>query len=207
MARMNLIVRALPAFAAAFLASPCLAEIDSGGGPVAVGNLNNYASLGSPFATDTTAVGSNQLLGGLIQVLFVGTSDPDANHNGLPDDWENQYFADQATFDPLGDADGDGCSNLMEYLAGTNPRDPSSHFNPQGSLTGSTYTLPIQTALGRSYNVFVTRDLTTWTLQQTYTGDGSLKTFTFDETTIASGPLHSATHPSRYFFRVEIVLP
>lgn len=206
---MNLLARVLPAFATAWLVSPCLAEIDSGGGSSTVGALTNYSSLGSPFATDNVAVGSNELRGGLVQVLFSATAtlNPDVDGNGLPDDWENQYFPTQASVDPLADADGDGCSNLMEYLAGTNPTDRSSRFNPQGSLTGNTYTLPIQTAVGRNYKVYATRDLATWTLQQTYTGDGSLKTFSFDETAVASGPLHSATHPSRYFFRVEVVLP
>ncbi len=202
-------VRVLPAFAAAWFAFPCLAEIDSGGGPVAVGSLTNYASLGSPFATDNVAVGSNELRGGLVQVLFSATVtlNPDVDGNGLPDDWENQYFITQASVDPLADADGDGTSNLMEYLAGTNPKDRNSHFNPTGSLAGGTYTLPIQTITGRSYKVFVTRDLANWTLQQTYTGDGTQQTFSFDETTIASGPLHSAIHPSRYFFRVEVIQP
>jgi hypothetical protein len=44
-------------------------------------------------------------------------------------------------------------------------------------------------------------------LQSTLTGDNAEQLFSFDETTIASGPLHSDSHPSNYFFRVEILIP
>jgi hypothetical protein len=46
----------------------------------------------------------------------------DANHNGLPDDWEQTF----GVSDPNGDLDGDGFTNLQEYLAGTDPLDPGS---------------------------------------------------------------------------------
>jgi hypothetical protein len=49
-------------------------------------------------------------------------SSVDANHNGLPDSWEQAF----GITDPNGDADGDGFTNLQEYLAGTDPLDPNS---------------------------------------------------------------------------------
>ena len=51
----------------------------------------------------------------------------DANHNGIPDAWEKAF----GITDTNGDADGDGFSNLDEYLAGTDPLDPNS--KPGGS--------------------------------------------------------------------------
>jgi len=183
------------------------AEIDSGGGRASVGSMTNQASLGSAFATGTFAVGSATNHSGLVEVLYPGAiPGADGNANGIADSWEQQYFPGQS-LDPNGDADGDGVSNLLEYLAGTNPTLRSSAFKPIGTLTGNTYSMPLQTVTGRTYKVWVSRDLSNWTLRETLTGDGTQKTFSFDETTITSGPLYSASHPSRYFFRVQVVLP
>jgi hypothetical protein len=44
----------------------------------------------------------------------------DSNGNGLPDVWELAYFGN-LNQTALGDFDGDGVSNLQEYLDGTNP--------------------------------------------------------------------------------------
>lgn len=49
--------------------------------------------------------------------------------DGLPDAWEETYFGNLNQL-PTGDFDGDGISNLDEYLDGTNPADPDSARYP-----------------------------------------------------------------------------
>jgi hypothetical protein len=46
----------------------------------------------------------------------------DSDHDGLPDAWELLHFGHLGV-NPNADPDGDGMSNLQEYLAGTNPND------------------------------------------------------------------------------------
>jgi hypothetical protein len=192
------------------LVATASAQIDAGGGKSAVGTMTNHASIGGIVATNPQPAGSLTLRSGLIEVLYAAAQpldpDADANSNGLPDAWEEEHFQGQ-TIDPEADADGDGTTNRMEYLAGTNPRDRNSFFRPAGSMNGSVFTLPIPTVAGRNYKIWATRDLASWHLRQTLTGDGTMQTFTFDESTITSGPLHASGQSAKCFFRVEILLP
>ncbi len=48
----------------------------------------------------------------------------DTDNDGLPDDWELQYFGNLGQ-DGEGDPDGDGKRNMTEYLAGWNPTIPN----------------------------------------------------------------------------------
>lgn len=55
--------------------------------------------------------------------LGTGTVPPDRDGDGMPDDWEREHgqLADNAS-DASADPDGDGYTNLEEYLNGTDPR-------------------------------------------------------------------------------------
>lgn len=54
-----------------------------------------------------------------VNVVVQNTSNDDDN-DGLPDPWEMQYFGTLA-YGPNDDPDGDGLSNMQEYIEGTNP--------------------------------------------------------------------------------------
>jgi hypothetical protein len=48
----------------------------------------------------------------------------DLDRDGMADGWENRWDLNN----PLADPDGDGASNLSEYLAQTSPRDPATNL-------------------------------------------------------------------------------
>ena len=52
----------------------------------------------------------------------------DTDYDGMPDVWENYYGLDPSDPDDAKiDADGDGISNIGEYMSGTEPRAPQRH--------------------------------------------------------------------------------
>ena len=52
----------------------------------------------------------------------------DTDHDGLPNEWEEQYgFNSNDPKDASADSDGDGFTNLEEFEAKTDPKDPKSH--------------------------------------------------------------------------------
>jgi Right handed beta helix region len=86
---------------------------------------------------------------------------PDADDDGLPDDWEVAYFGNTTTADETSHGDNDNQCDRDEFVAGTNPTNALSCF----ALTG--LTVPVQTqcvlrwssTAGRQYAVDWSTDL------------------------------------------------
>jgi Bacterial TSP3 repeat/WD40-like Beta Propeller Repeat len=103
-----------------------------------------------------------------VRDVFTGVVDAavDSDADGIPDSWMTQYFGH-----PTGqqsdlsraqdDVDGDGLSNLEEYIAGTNPLDPASALRLRAEVANQTYVwLKWFVTPGRTYRVEFKNDLT-----------------------------------------------
>jgi|SRR5687767_154859 len=117
--------------------------------------------------------------------LGLGNFPADSDSDGLPDWWELQY---PSAGNALGDTDGDGLTNLREFIAGTNPEDADSSFEfvtveeeipgvmliQWSSVPGKSYTLlraptlslnpldyqPVRTGISAQGNLTTYRDTT-----------------------------------------------
>jgi hypothetical protein len=76
----------------------------------------------------------------------------DTDHDGMDDNWEMTYFHTLAR-DGTGDWDGDGMSDLNEYLAGTDPTNPSDSLRFLSIVVTTPISLRFNAVSGESYTV------------------------------------------------------
>ncbi len=104
----------------------------------------------------------------LKQLLLTAAQLVDSEQNGLPDDWELQYFG-HLPMAPDADADGDGASNLLEYAFGTDPTNRSDvkalHFAPAALPPANSVSFSFRRRAGSilNYVVEASSDLKQWT--------------------------------------------
>jgi hypothetical protein len=76
----------------------------------------------------------------------------------VPDWWANFYFGGSAAGSD--DPDGDGFSNFAEYIGGTDPTDPASHFQMSVNRSGSNLQINFSPSVaGRIYQLSTTTNL------------------------------------------------
>ena len=154
------------------------------------------------------AIGNEYVFPGQLEVVYAraNPTDADIDGNGIPDFWGRYYFG-TSRLSAVGDDDGDGDSNLLEFLAGNNPRSPLSSYRTQPSYSAGTFALDFPTMTGRTYRVWWSADLkASWALHQTHQGNGQTARSAF--TPAIHDPLHASRGGRpKYFFRVEILKP
>jgi uncharacterized repeat protein (TIGR01451 family) len=80
----------------------------------------------------------------------------DYDHDGLADDWEVEFFGSPSAANgaPGDDFDGDGFTNLQEFLAGTDPSDPGNVLRITSvSAAGSIATVQFHAGTGNRYQL------------------------------------------------------
>jgi len=103
-----------------------------------------------------------------LSALATGTTwAEDENLDGLPDDWEARYWGNNPATWPAAnvDSDGDGATNLQEFLAGTDPTDANSVLRVQLIASAQGTRLSWNSQPGLMYQVQVSQNFAagSWT--------------------------------------------
>ncbi|HEY2343569.1 MAG TPA: hypothetical protein VGH90_11085, partial [Chthoniobacteraceae bacterium] len=107
-------------------------------------------------ATATDATGNTSEFSANVTVTTT-----DSDNDGIPDVYENAHGLNPHSIDANLDADGDGVSNLAEFLAGTDPKNPSSAFRlAPPTFSNGDVIITLSTVAGHVYRVEYANDLT-----------------------------------------------
>ncbi len=123
--------------------------------------IMEYADL--PYYRAPAAVTNYLAPGGTI--TFTGNyTFPDTNNNGISDEWELAYFGVvSSNRTARTDSDGDGMSDLAEFIAGTDPMSPRLAFKLTASFPNpQSIQLEWPSTVGVLYRVQATTNSFTW---------------------------------------------
>ena len=155
-------------------------------------------------ATDSCGNADSNTVEKLLQPLL----DPNKSQvgDGIPNGWKQQYSLNP--FDPTvaaGDADGDGMSNLQEFLAGTDPTNSASVFRITNAVRAGTDVNVTWTMGPGKTNALQS---TAGAANGSYQADGFTDLFTITNTTgtVTNYPdPGAATNSLSRFYRIRLV--
>lgn len=133
----------------------------------------------------------------------------DSVGDGIPDQWRATYFGGDGTTsnnqsNATADPDGDGMTNLQEYLAGTNPVDSASFFHVVSvANSGTGYAVSWASIAGKTYQVQYSASpggpwLETLPSSQVTAG-GTQNVMTYTDMTAGGA--------SKRFYKIRLVVP
>jgi hypothetical protein len=128
--------------------------------------LNSYSSFFTVRNVQASQAGNYRVVvtnvalpAGLASAFAALTVLADADADGIPDVWLQQYFGHASGLADdhsraTDDADGDGSLNWQEYIAGTDPTNALSYLHIPALTTGASLTtLQFMAVSNRSYTV------------------------------------------------------
>ena len=133
------------------------------GSPIdgATGTVLTLGDLWSSDAGEYSVIVSNNHGFAISNAATLAVTFTDADNDGMQDSWELAHGLSPGNAgDATLDADGDGGTNLVEFVAGTDPRDPASRFTLAIDRAGGTaYRLRFTAQPNRTYTVQYHPDL------------------------------------------------
>ena len=186
-------------------------------GPVTGVSATGLATAGTvPQNTAATVQGSFGGFTGSLNLTVLDTIPDNFGSyagDGLPDDWQVQYFGQppNANAAPNADPSGNGQNNLFKYIAGLNPLDPNARFllaiapvpdpaHPGQFLPGQSNVIFSPRFSDRTYIVKYRTDLATGTW---LTLSGTTQNDSVTQRTVTD---LNASNPQK-FYRIEITKP
>ncbi len=166
------------------------------------GNLNDTIPMRNQAQTQQIEIEGSGTFTIALDLTATVSDLLDTDNDGLPDWWETLHFGGPTAANPNDDPDGDGLTNLQEYILGTDPNTPNVYQAALGTTPAQDRTLQFQTLEGRAYTILWSHDLIEWHPTATVQGTGQLESWTDDGTATTT---HPATEPRR-FYRVQVEL-
>ena len=178
-------------------------------GPIIAISASGLATTDAVYANKSAGLAGHWMGAANTATLLVLNNQLDNYHgyasDGLPDDWQVQYFGETNSLAaPLLDPDGDGQNNLFEFTAGLVPTDPNSRFLLRiaavAGQTGQKQIIFAPRFQDRNYSILTTTNLPggSWTpLTGGITSDSGTERTVTDTNTIEN----------RKFYRVGVVKP
>jgi hypothetical protein len=162
------------------------------------GTTSFFATLGGTTPGNFMAATTTDTDGNTSELSFgVPITELDTDRDGIPDSFEIAHGLNpNDPKDAAKDPDGDGLTNLQEYLAGTDPFNPNSALRLDAQLnTNAVPVLSFQTVSTRNYRLEYEDDLGSgWHVLKDVKGDGA-------RATVMDSPVPAR----RRFYRVVVL--